>query len=319
VRIRILKTEISFNVFIFIVFAVVFFTGYFKEYTAAFISITIHELGHLAVSRYYGFKEYGIRITPAGLSLHVKDISCSGHEYIVIYAVGPLVNLFLCCMGIAAAAAFPHIKQHLSFFSLTNLFLALFNLLPAYPLDGGRVLLEILAGKVGLIAAGRITRKLSLAAAMLLVATGIYQLYITAFNFSMLLIGIYVIHLIITGRMEIAFMNIRQIILRKSRLLKKGIYPARDIVVLKRTLLGDVIINLDFDRFHFIYVLDDNLRLADIFTETEIIDAIMDSGENITFGRLIEIKSEKKQKDREECKAAWLDSHKSKLNGNIDI
>ena len=82
-------------------------------------------------------------------------------------------------------------------------------------------------------------------------------------------------------------MNMRQILYRRSRLLRKGIYPARDLVVMKTARLGDTLKNMDFDRFHIIYVLDDSLRIAGVFTESEIIDALAGAPEDMTFEGLI--------------------------------
>lgn len=55
----------------------------------------------------------------------------------------------------------------------------------------------------------------------------------------------------------------------------------------KNTRLGDTLTSMDFDRFHIIYVLDDNLRLLRVFTESEIMDALSGDTGNITFEQLI--------------------------------
>jgi stage IV sporulation protein FB len=89
------------------------------------------------------------------------------------------------------------------------------------------------------------------------------------------------------GRMESAFMNIRQILYRRSRFLKKGVYPARDLVVAKSTLLSETIKNMDFDSFHVIYVLDERMRLLKVFTEAEVMDALAGNNEGMTFEQLL--------------------------------
>jgi stage IV sporulation protein FB len=91
----------------------------------------------------------------------------------------------------------------------------------------------------------------------------------------------------ITGRMESALMNIRQIVYRRSRLIKKGVYPARDLVVMKSVKLGDSLKSMDFDRFHIVYVLDDDLHILGLLTESEIMDALAANCDDITFGQLL--------------------------------
>ena len=286
-RIKVKGADINISIFIFAVPPVLLFTGWLDEYAVAFFSIAVHEIVHIAVARLYGCNTGEIRITPVGFSVSIHDRDCSRRESLAIYSAGPASNLLLFTAASLAAYVFPAFESQLHLVSVTNIFLAVFNLIPAFPLDGGRILLDLLAGRMGLLAAGRLTRRLAWVLSSILLLYGAWQLYVSAFNFSMIIIAIYIIVLIITGRMESAFMNIRQIIYRRSRLLKKGIYPARDLVAIKSTLLSDTLKNMDFDRFHLVYVLDDHLRLLHVFTENEIMDAITAGGDGITFEQLL--------------------------------
>jgi Zn-dependent protease/CBS domain-containing protein len=122
-----------------------------------FGSVVLHELGHALVARGSGIPAKGIILLPiGGITIldeaHVIPDPVNGWKRDIRIAVaGPLVNLF-----IAGVAAFTLITV-LPGFSLTakpllhssallrsvvwaNLYLGLFNLLPAYPMDGGRVL-----------------------------------------------------------------------------------------------------------------------------------------------------------------------------------
>lgn len=286
-RIRIAQIEIQINIFIIAVPPLLLFTGLLTEYAVAFFSISLHEIGHMAVARFCGYKIGSVRLTPVGFSLSINGRDCSRMNSIKIYSAGPVVNLLLFGAGALAGFVFPAFNRSLSLLSATNLYLALFNLIPAFPLDGGRILLEVMAGSMGLLAAGRMLRRLAMILSVTMLLLGAYQLYISAFNFSLVIIGLYIIIILKTGRMESALMNIRQIIYRRSRLMKKGIYPARDLVVIKSTLLSETLKNMDFDRFHLVYVLDDDLRLMQVFTENEIVDAIVGGDESMTFELLM--------------------------------
>ena len=286
-RKRIGKIDIQISIFIVAVPPILLITGCLKEYAAAFFSIALHEAGHMAAARFCGYEPNGIRLSPVGLSLSINARDCSRSNFIKIYTAGPVINLLLFGATSFAAYVFPSFKETLNLLGAVNLYLALFNLIPAFPLDGGRVLLEVLAGSIGLLAAGRMVRRLALILSISMLLLGIYQLYISAFNFSLIIIGLYIIFQLNTGRMESALMNIKQIIYRRSRLLKKGIYPARDLVVIKSTPLSITLSNMDFDRFHLVYVLDDHLHLLRVFTEHEIMDAMVGGGDNMTFEMLL--------------------------------
>ena len=286
-KIKIREIEIQINILIIAVPPLLFFIGCLKEYAIAFFSITLHEIGHMAAAYFYGYKPSCVRLTPVGFSLSINSRDCSRVNSIKIYSAGPAVNLLLFGAASSADLIFPALHGHLNLLSATNLYLALFNLIPAFPLDGGRILLEVLAGSMGLLAADRMIRRLALILSIAMLLIGMYQLYISAFNFTLIIIGLYIIFLLNTGRMESALMNIRQIIYRRSRLIKKGIYPARDLVVVKSTQLSETLNCMDFDRFHFVHVLDDDLRLLRVFTENEIMDAIVKGGDNMTFELLL--------------------------------
>jgi len=289
IRISLRKIEFQISIFICVIVPLMFLAGFIKEYAAAFLSITLHEIGHIAAAGFYGYVSRNVQITPMGLSVFINNRDCSRVNSIKIYLAGPAVNMLIFCTIHIMSFAFQISSSYLSLLSATNLYLALFNLIPAFPLDGGRILLEVLAGRMGLLAAGRLIRRMASIISIVLLAVGIYQLYLTAFNFSLIIIGLYIAFLLNTWRMESAFMNIKQIIYRRSKLLKKGIYAARDLVVIKTTLLSDTLNNMDFDKFHFVYVLDEDLKLLRVFTENEILDAIVEGDNNTTFETLLEV------------------------------
>ena len=277
------RIQINIGFFAVLMPLLMLFTGFIAEYAAAFVSITLHETGHLVLALTRGLLPDSMTLTPVGFSMAIDDRSCRRAELIKIYLAGPVVNLLIFGATTLAGLAYPAHQKYLDLWAATNLYLALFNLLPAYPLDGGRILREALAGKLGLFASARIARRLAagLSAAMLLF--GIYQTHLAACNFILVITGLHILFLLYSERMETAFMNIKQILYRRTRFLKKGVYPARDLVAAKSARLDEILKNMDFDRFHLIHVLDDDLKLVRVFTESEIMDAIIAGKENITF------------------------------------
>ena len=279
--------EVRISILFIILPPVLILTGCWKEYSAAFFSIALHEMSHIAAARARGIMPYSVSISPVGFSADIPDMNCSRQTAILIYSAGPAVNLLLFAAGLAAGFLFPGLGEITGMVSATNLLLALFNLLPVFPMDGGRLLLSLLSGKIGMLAAGRLVRITAWITSSAVVLYGLYKAYTDILNISLIIAGAYMMLLLRNGRMESAFMNIRQILYRRTRFLKKGIYPARDLVVAKNTLLSDTIGNMDFDRFHIVYVLDEGMRILKVFTENEIIDALTRDGGNLTFGQLI--------------------------------
>jgi len=115
--------------------------------TILFFSVVVHEFGHALVARGFGVNTREIIMTPlGGLALLDKSMDDPKAE-IYIALAGPAVNLVL--VGMFAPLLFFTTSQVLLFFISINLMLAFFNLLPAFPMDGGRVLRSVLARKYG--------------------------------------------------------------------------------------------------------------------------------------------------------------------------
>ena len=289
-RLVIGETEIKVNITAAIMPVFMLIAGLTAEYAAAFFSMLLHELSHILAARICGIKAGIVSVTILGFSAAIPDDGCSKTERFLICLAGPAFNLLFFAAALLTEHLVPGDQGFLRLLSASNLFLAFINLLPSLPLDGGRLMLVFLAGNIGMLAAGRVMRVLAGIASIIVMLAGGYQLYASSYNASLIIIGLYLLLTTMTGKVENALMNIRQILFRKSRLLKKGFYPARDLVVLKSTRLGDILKSMDFDRFHIVYVLDDSLRIVGTFTESEIMDALAGSNDDLTFERLIEIR-----------------------------
>lgn len=114
-----------------------------------FLSVLVHELGHALTARAYGVQTREITLWLLGGVAQLEQIPRARGAEAVIAIAGPIVSVLLSGLfGLlrsllpAAAAEGQFLLGYLSFI---NLSLALFNLLPALPLDGGRILRSLLA------------------------------------------------------------------------------------------------------------------------------------------------------------------------------
>jgi stage IV sporulation protein FB len=165
--------------------------------------------------------------------------------------------------------------------------LGVFNLLPILPLDGGKIIKEILNDRIGFFSTKCVIRIVTAITAGFIAAAGVYQL-LRSKNVSLLVIAVFLFFDLNNTEPEDSFMTMKNIIYRRMRMQKKGIYPARDLAVLKTTPIGEVLKNLDFDRYHLIFVLGDRLEPVKILGEQEVLDGIIKYGINISFGEFIE-------------------------------
>ncbi len=280
--------RITIDPFFLIFLPLLFFTNYLKHFIMIFFSILLHESGHIAVALLTGGRVFFIRILPVGLNASIDENACRKWERLLIFSAGPLISmlLFFACTLLKTYFSPDH-KEDIVFLANANLYLAGFNMIPVLPLDGGKLLRELLSDKYGLLLTGRCMRYISYIVTSLFIVFGITQVMLNIYNISLLLIGIHMIFATKYEKTEAALMSVKNVIYRRSRLLRKGIYTARDLVVIKTVRLSEVLKSMDFDRFHIIHVLDDDLKLVRMYTEQEIIDGIMKYSADITFEEFI--------------------------------
>ena len=112
-----------------------------------FVSVLAHELGHSLVARAQGIPVTNITLfLLGGVSTLEKEATSPGREALMA-GVGPLVSLVIGLVSWAAASLLPApqpVQAVLLYLGLANVTLAVFNLLPGFPLDGGRVLRALL-------------------------------------------------------------------------------------------------------------------------------------------------------------------------------
>lgn len=133
-----------------------------------FASILLHELGHAVVARRYGVEIEGIQLWLLGGVASMRNAVHQPGEELRFALAGPAVTLVIALAFGFATAALPAsapeaLTAVLAYQALVNTMILIFNLLPAFPLDGGRVLRAILWKRSGdleraTVAAARVGR-----------------------------------------------------------------------------------------------------------------------------------------------------------------
>jgi Zn-dependent protease len=156
-----------------------------------FVSVVIHELGHCVVGRYFGMKITSITLWLLGGMAQFKEISKRPGVEALMAIAGPLTSYALgglCWLALSATpSALPALQFVVSYLMWMNVILATFNLLPALPLDGGRVLRSLLALRMSHVDATQTAVSVSRFFAFLLGLVGF-----VSFNVFMLLVAFFV-------------------------------------------------------------------------------------------------------------------------------
>jgi Zn-dependent protease len=161
---------------------------------ALFGSVVVHELAHCLVARHRGGEVHEILLFPLGGISKLERLPETPADEFAVAIVGPLTSLGLGVVALAVGAALGGSLVPIDLLGgawfvrlgWLNLILGVFNLLPAFPLDGGRVLRSLLERRRDLIGATRIATRVGHALAVALVVVGVL------FDFWLALIGIFV-------------------------------------------------------------------------------------------------------------------------------
>ena len=245
---------------------------------ALFLCVVLHELGHSLVAQRLGIEIKDITLLPIGGVARLTSLPERPMDEVKIAVAGPLVNVVLApiffAIGIVLGAS-PlepanilqggnSVGQIFAYLGLINVALVLFNLIPAFPMDGGRVLRGLLASRLGAVRATDIS-----SAVGQFFAIGFFLIGLLSGNFLLALVAVFIFF----GASGEAQM-VRQRELMRGLLISDvmGTRPRLETVTPYHTF-GQVLDSIIHGYQEDFPVVDEDGRLIGMITRNEIMAA----------------------------------------------
>ena len=202
--VEILKLRIDLKIIV--VILIFLFTGQLKTYCIIMFFCFLHEFGHIITAKLFKMQIEKIEILPCGFSASFFSYNLSGvpkvfsMQELLVALAGPIVSLIL-------ALSFQYIddtnftivtKQEIVY---SNILILIFNLLPLYPLDGGRILKNILNIKLSRNNTENIINKVSSVTIILLTIVSSIAVYYFK-NIAIFLVCIFLWNIILSNKFK---------------------------------------------------------------------------------------------------------------------
>ena len=251
--------------------------------------ITLHELSHIVIASSYGCKFNNFKINVLGAKAEICEIEeLSEKRKLNVYLAGPCFNFIIAMMMYIL-----NYKYNLVIFENSvkiNLSLGLFNLLPAYPLDGSRICEILLTRRYLYRKTKSIVVILSIIMSIMLFLFGTsIRIFLHKVNIRFFMASVLMIYTSILEKQKTMYIIMGDIFKKLKKLKKYGYIENKSISIYYKKGLVNVLTLVDKNKFNIFYVLDDNMKVVGTVCEDELIEALKEYG-NISLEEYMKLR-----------------------------
>ncbi len=279
--------RISVSPFFLIMTAASIAWGYWDIFFISYASALIHECAHILTARSLKVGISRIEILPFGIcgKLSAGFIK-NPYKEILIAAAGPLCSGVAALVLCAAASKTNAFKEQLIYGININIALIIINLIPALPLDGGRILKGLISINCGAVRAYNIMMRVSRFPIGGIAAASVILLLINDFNMSLILIGAFLLGNLSLEQKNISIISLREILYYKDALKRSEFCPVTRMAAHSSVSAGLFLRRLGCYKYHIIDVINDDGVIIKTVTESQIISALINRSIRLTMGEI---------------------------------
>lgn len=250
-------------------------TGYYIELLTLFGIVFVHELGHVIAARGFGWKVTEVQLLPFGGVAVVDDPnSASALEEIAVAVAGPLQNGWMIIISLGLKQLEAGSGEWFDYFIYANLMIGLFNLLPIYPLDGGRVLQAVCGLWMTYHRSIVFISWLSLALSFMLLVSSLAGPG-KGIQLNLFVIALFLFYSNWYRLRHLPYLFIRFLMNRRSmgRLAQTASVLARPIIVNGQQTVPQIVRLFMHGQYHLIYILNEAGAFGTVVPEEQLIES----------------------------------------------
>jgi Zn-dependent protease len=251
-----------------------------------FAIIVLHELGHALAAARYDIATRDITLLPIGGVARLERMPEDPRQELVVALAGPAVNVVIAAgifLGLFASAELNRLPWSSSLTSgsllqrllVINIWLVLFNLIPAFPMDGGRVLRALLAMRMDYVSATQTAASIGQGIALLFGFIGLFANPLLLFIALFVWIGAAQEAHLVQARGALAGIPVRDVMVREFQTLA----PEDTLGVAAQHVLAG---------FQQDFPVVQNGRLVGLLTRADLLGSLMKLGESARVGQVMQ-------------------------------
>ncbi|MGI5849099.1 MAG: M50 family metallopeptidase [Christensenellales bacterium] len=244
--------------------------------------ILLHEWAHVLAATALGMTITEMELLPFGCAAKMQCFAMSRAKEIIVAAAGPATNMvFACIVFIIDRYVYEMVIAEKLISS--NIAIATINLLPALPLDGGRIARAAFASFMGYKRATRITSYAGVLFASIIVAVGIIAALKNTINPSFFILGFFLCLSSLKELKSAPYMLIRDFSGKRQKIDKRKTLSINRFAAMQNNKVSDIMREFEAGKYNIVTVLDNDMGVLGELDERQILDGMMEKGTHATL------------------------------------
>lgn len=243
------------------------------ELLLALLALSLHELAHVLAARGVRCAVSSVQLQPFGFVARISGATHGLRDELVIFSAGILFSAMAGCAGLSICELLGEEHRLLTYFSRMNLLIAAVNMLPAPPLDGGRILRALLLKRRPMERVDGALFFVSLSAGAGLVGLGAALLCVGVYNATFFTMGVFLVLAAMSERRRRVPKKVCATISRSLAIVSGEPVEVNCMAVHESVLARDAIRCMKTYKYNVIIVLNETMSALGQLGESQLIRA----------------------------------------------